>query len=91
MEDLPKVLRGRPLYFIWILDCSKSMGQDGKIQALNAWIRESIPEIRRYQEHNPHLEILVRAITFSDGARWHISEPTSIMNLEWEDVVAGGA
>jgi len=36
----------RPPHFIWICDCSGSMGVDGKIQALNNAIREAIPHMR---------------------------------------------
>ena len=63
----------RPLHFIWICDCSGSMGQGGKIEALNNAIREVIPHIRGVADENPNAEILIRAIKFSDGAQWHIS------------------
>ncbi len=35
----------RELHFIWLLDTSGSMNADGKIQALNVAIRETIPQL----------------------------------------------
>ncbi len=35
------------LHFVWIADCSGSMGLDGKIQALNNAIREAIPHMQQ--------------------------------------------
>ncbi|MEZ4834079.1 MAG: hypothetical protein R2873_19210 [Caldilineaceae bacterium] len=48
MSKLPGgALASRPLHFIWIADCSGSMGHGGKIQALNNAIREVIPHMQR--------------------------------------------
>lgn len=80
----------RPLHFIWICDCSGSMGQGGKIEALNNAIREVIPHIRGVADENPNAEILIRAIKFSDGAQWHISQPTPAADFKWTDLVADG-
>jgi uncharacterized protein YegL len=80
----------RELHFIWILDTSGSMNADGKIQALNVAIREAIPQLRAAARDNPNVEVLVRAIEFSNGARWHIEEPTPVASLRWNDLVAGG-
>ena len=83
-------LAGRPLHFIWIADCSGSMQADGKIQALNNAIREAIPHLRDLAARNPHAQILVRALAFSSGTRWHVSEPTPVEKLVWPDLVAYG-
>jgi uncharacterized protein YegL len=34
--------------------------------------------------------MLVRAIAFSTGARWHIEEPTPVEQLRWDDLVPEG-
>ena len=39
-------LAARQLHFIWIADCSGSMGVDGKIEALNNAIDEAVPHMR---------------------------------------------
>ena len=80
----------RPLHFIWIADCSGSMGVDGKMQALNNAIREAIPHMRSVADENPNAEILVRAIKFSTGAQWHIGQPTKINDFTWTDLKPEG-
>lgn len=83
-------LARRELHFIWLLDVSGSMNADGKIQALNVAIRESIPQIQAAARDNPNVSVLVRAIVFSNGARWHVEQPTPVADLRWDDVVPGG-
>lgn len=83
-------LASRPLHFIWIADCSGSMGVDGKIQSLNNAIREAIPEMQETAGENPNARVLMRAIRFSSGAQWHISEPTPVDEFKWEDLTADG-
>jgi uncharacterized protein YegL len=82
-------MSARPLHFIWIVDCSFSMKGD-KIHSVNTAIREALPEIRKVAALNPHARILVRAITFSTDAQWHIAQPTPIEKFSWTDVTAGG-
>src|SRR5215213_1820588 len=83
-------LASRPLHFIWIADSSGSMEQDGKIQALNTAIREAIPHMRKVAEDNPNAQVLVRAVKFSNGAQWHISQPTPVADFAWTDLAAEG-
>jgi uncharacterized protein YegL len=80
----------RQLHFIWLLDTSGSMNADGKIQALNVAIRETIPHLQSVARENANVDVLVRAVTFSNGARWHVEEPTPVANLRWNDVTAVG-
>jgi uncharacterized protein YegL len=82
-------MSGRPLHFIWIADCSRSMAGD-KIQSLNTAIREAIPEMQRVAQENPHANVLVRAIRFSSGASWHIPNATPIESFQWQDLPAAG-
>jgi uncharacterized protein YegL len=80
----------RELHFMWLLDISGSMNADGKIQALNVAIREAIPQLAAAARDNSNVRVLVRALAFSDGARWHIERPTPVEELRWDDVGAGG-
>jgi uncharacterized protein YegL len=82
-------LSSRPLHFIWIADCSGSMFGE-KIQELNTAIRESIPHMQTVADENPNAEVLVRAVKFSDGAQWHISQPTPVADFKWNDLQASG-
>ena len=79
----------RPLHFIWLADCSGSMGGE-KIESLNQAIKEAIPPMRQEAEINPTAEVLVRAIKFSDTATWHIAEPIPLEQFKWTDLKAGG-
>ena len=93
MSDLKRpggAMASRPLHFIWIADCSGSMEADGKIQGLNHAIREAIPHMRKVADENVYAEVLVRALKFSSGAQWHISQPTPVENFEWVDLAANG-
>ena len=83
-------IANRPLHFIFLADCSTSMS-GGKIQALNHAIREAIPHMREVAKGNPNAEVLVRAIRFSAGAQWHVSQPTNVDEFEWTDLSANGS
>lgn len=83
-------LATRPLHLIWMLDCSGSMSSGGKIQSLNQTIREAIPHMKDAARGQPNAELLVRVIKFSNGAQWHLSQPTPIERFTWTDLAAGG-
>lgn len=79
----------RPLHFIWIADCSGSMAGE-KIQSLNFAIHEAIPAMQEVAADNPHAQVLVRALKFSSGAQWHISQPTDVKDFKWVDLSVDG-
>jgi uncharacterized protein YegL len=83
-------LATRPLHFIWLADCSGSMDNDGKIQALNTAIREAIPHMQRVADENPNAQVWVRAVKFASGANWHIAQATPMHEFKWADLKAGG-
>jgi uncharacterized protein YegL len=83
-------MASRPLHFIFLCDCSGSMSVAGKIEALNAAIRESIPNMRTVSIENVHAQIWVRAIKFADTAEWHIGTPVKIEDFAWSDLAADG-
>ncbi len=82
-------IASRPLQFIWVADCSGSMKGE-KIQALNTAIREAIPHMREVAKENPNAQVSVRAVKFSNGAQWHISQPMPAEDFEWVDLSADG-
>ena len=91
MPSFPNVrLASRPLHFIYLRDCSGSMAAQGKMQALNQAIRQSLPGMVRVARDNPEARVLVRAVRFADRAHWHIAEPTPVEQLQWHDLQAGG-
>jgi uncharacterized protein YegL len=81
---------GRPLHIIWLLDCSGSMAEEGKIEALNNAIREVAPAMRKAAEGNPEVQFLVRVMRFSSGASWHVGKPTPLAEFKWVDLHAEG-
>jgi len=83
-------LASRPLHFIYLCDCSGSMEAQGKIQALNQAIRQSLPGMAAVARDNPEARVLVRAVRFADRAAWHIAAPTPMEELHWQDLQAGG-
>jgi uncharacterized protein YegL len=83
-------LARRPLHFFVLADCSGSMASGGKMAALNTAIREVLPHLADTSANNPHAEVMIRAIRFSTGASWHVAEPTSPEQLDWEDLSTGG-
>ena len=40
---------------------------------------------------NCEAKLLLRVITFSNGAQWHISQPVRVEDFKWEDLSADGA
>jgi uncharacterized protein YegL len=91
MTERPgSTLAARPLHFFIIADCSGSMAADGKMQALNNAIRETLPHLVDVANQNPHASMLVRSIAFSSGARWHVERPTPVDKLEWQNLTTGG-
>jgi uncharacterized protein YegL len=73
-----------------MLDCSGSMSIDGKIQQLNTAIKESLPHMRAVADENPSAKVLLRVVTFSSGARWHVANPTPLEDFRWSDVSTDG-
>lgn len=82
-------LAKRPLQFIYLVDCSGSMSGK-KIESLNFAVRETIKPMQDVADENPNAEVFVRVVKFSDGAQWHISQPTEIHNFRWADLDADG-
>ena len=83
-------LATRPLHFIWLADCSGSMAHDGKIQALNTAIRETLPHMRQVAAENPTAKVLLRVVRFATGASWHVADPSPVEEFTWHDLDAEG-
>jgi uncharacterized protein YegL len=89
MSDRPEAEISRlPLHFFWVLDVSGSMVAQGKIQALNNAIHETIPALREEACHNPHIELMIRVLAFADEAEWVVGEPTPVDQFRWPGVAA---
>ena len=90
MSEIPGgKMAHRPVHFFWLLDCSGSMSINGKISTLNFAVHEAIPEMQRVAHENATAQLMVRVITFSSGAQWHVGTPTPIDEFQWSDVTTG--
>lgn len=78
----------RTLRFVYILDCSGSMQADGKIQALNTAIGESIALLRSATEDLLTVAVELQVARYADGATWHIERPTPLDQVRWQPVEA---
>ena len=79
----------RPLHFIFLADCSGSMYGD-RIEVLNDAIDSVIPHMKSVANENPQAQVYVRALKFSNGAQWHVSQPTPVEEFRWEPLEADG-
>jgi uncharacterized protein YegL len=80
----------RPLYFIWLCDCSNSMATDGKMQSLNTAIKNALPLLKESARSNPSAQLFIRVVIFSNGARWLVLKPTPVEEFSWTDLSASG-
>jgi uncharacterized protein YegL len=91
MSDMPGGgVAKRPLHFFILADCSGSMIEGGKIQALNAAIEELLPHLAQASLDNFHADIRVRALAFSRGCTWHVGTPTDPSQIRWPALRASG-
>lgn len=81
----PAVPALRTLPLIWLLDCSGSMAGEN-IQLINH-VMTTLGEVGKSY---PGLRLLIQVLVFSDGARWHIAEPTPLEDLKWQALSVGG-
>lgn len=80
----------RMLHFFWLTDHSASMGGK-KIATLNQAIRESIPLIKNAVAAHPQVQVMMRAIRFSDEAAWHVGpDPVSLDQFFWPELSSDG-
>ena len=61
-----------PIFFL--VDTSGSMIND-PIEAVNAAMRQAIPEIKNFAQENADSSILVNVLEFSTGVKWMSEKP----------------
>lgn len=83
-------IAGRKLHFFWLADCSWSM-RGRRMEVLNQAIRDVLPQLRATMRQHPEVQMLMRAITFSHEAKWHVGpEPIPLEDFEWEPLTPDG-
>ena len=79
------------LPIIYVLDTSGSMSDDGKIDAVNEAMHETMEVLKDVSAKNPDAEIKVGVLKFSSGASWVTSSGLVFMeDFYWNDLSAGG-
>jgi len=78
------------LDILWICDCSKSMKSKGKSGSQNTVIREIIEELKEIPSEAPEFDINVRAISFSDEAKWVDADYIPVTDYQWNDLSPTG-
>ena len=81
----------RQLNFYYLLDTSGSMSMNGRIQALNQSVRQSIPGMSEAASSQPNATLKVHAIEFSTSACWHTYPGVDVDSFSWQDLSANGA
>jgi uncharacterized protein YegL len=81
----------RQLNFYYLLDTSGSMSMNGRIQALNQSVRQSIPGMSEAASSQPNAMLKVHAIEFSTSARWLTHPGVDVDSFTWQDLSANGA
>ena len=90
-DDLPGgPMASRPVHFFWLIDASSSMSVDGRMAQVDNAMREVLPEMRDIATGNPTAELFVRVITFSNGAKWLVPQPTPVDEFSWSSVQPEG-
>jgi uncharacterized protein YegL len=79
--------RQRVLYMYLLIDQSKSMNMDQKMEVMNNTINEETKEWIRVAEENGAI-IQVQVITYGEGANLVYDKPINVKDLEWNDLKA---
>ena len=92
MKSLPGgELAKRFLECFFVIDVSSSMADNGKIQAVNYGMRETIPEMHAEVRKNPSLEVHVQVLTFANAVSWLYPEPVRLEDFQWSDLTVNGS
>lgn len=80
----------RKLHVIFMPDRSGSMFHNGKIQALNNAMQDTIPAMQKTASQNPQADVHARVLAFSDDVNWIVENPVPIADFRWTPMSAGG-
>jgi len=78
----------KPLYIIWICDCSDSMRSGNKIREMNEEIEKSIKTLQEFNKTQSKAQIFMRTLKFSTGADWVDSDFIPIESYQWKPLEA---
>lgn len=81
----------RFLHLFFLFDTSWSM-EGKRIGTANQAMREVFAVLPDLIKNNPEVQLLIRCISFSNKARWHMGpDPVGVESLTWKDLSARGS
>lgn len=89
LDFVPKSSAQALTNIFFLIDISGSMDWNGKIDAVNNAVRESLPIIRDFASKQKECKIQCSVVTFNDKVEW-IIEGVDAEDLQWIDVKASG-
>ena len=95
MVDGRSAVSRRKMVMYFLIDCSNSMNENGKMAALNNAMREAIDVAQDLDAKNTTVQIEVAILMFGVGAdgmqcKWLYGEPEPVDRFEWVDQIAEG-
>ncbi|SNS69084.1 Hsp70 protein [Geodermatophilus pulveris] len=66
------------------------MQLDGRLRAVDGAIRDALLHCASIVSRDPRIRVLIRALTFSSGARWHVAQPVPVEDLTWPALPPAG-
>ena len=79
----------KTLHLLFVVDNSGSMSGE-RISAVNNAIRDLNSILPDIQDDTADANIMVSALTFAEDAKWVHSEPKSVYDFSWKDVISDG-
>lgn len=82
----------KDLHIFYILDTSKSMAQDGKIETLNAAMKETLEVLQSEAKKNADAKLHAAVLEFNSGASWITQNGPEALEEDfiWTPLKAGG-
>lgn len=87
--DIPQSAVKRLTNIIFLIDTSGSMGEYGKMDAVNNAMHEAIPIVRNFAAKEASVKLKCSILEFNSGTRW-IAEQVDAEDLQWMDLNALG-
>ncbi len=82
----------KDLHVFYILDTSKSMNEDGKIETLNAAMKETLEALQDVAKKNADAKLHAAVLEFNSGASWITQHGPEALEEDfiWTPLSAGG-
>jgi uncharacterized protein YegL len=89
LQDAVQAIPRKTMVLFFLIDTSGSM-TGSKIGAVNAAIKEVIPELQDISRTNADALIKVAALEFASSVTWLTVEPVDVDQFHWNNIDAAG-